>query len=451
MDNAAVARQLVGAELWMAEPATGPDGARTALVAGWEDGAPFCAAVCSTDVGLAFCRRCPEQVVARVAASGRAASGRCGAGVRLLAFPAPRGDRGSVAVLRPEAPDPRRAARIADTVKVASTTLRRAAREAQSADGRAALAAARVLRDGARLHDWAVGQRNRGADRRRTATAALAQMIATSEEFHELFRSSQRQRSALERNQRRLDRLARETLRAKDEERALIAHEIHDTAAQSLVSAFRFLEAARATAETLPGPTADHLAAAGERLQAAIREIRQVLNRLLPPGLEELGLAHAIGARLNDLTTGTDAVAHLTGDLPRLAPLVEQTLFGMAAEAIANAIHHGHAQSIDVELRQERGRAVVVVRDDGVGFDPAAVGRRTDGGGLGLLGLTRQASWLGGRATIASRPGHGTTIRLAIPTAWPADADDARVSHHHVRRTARTGAEPAPVGTREGS
>ena len=413
MTTDVVERQLVGAELWE----RGGDATPARFLAGWEDGATFCAAVCSTDLGLAFCRACPTEVAGRALARRRAASGRCPAGVRLLAFPAPAGSNDRVAVLRVAPPTARQAVAVTDRVRVAPNALRRAARAMDPADGRASLAAARRLRDAAGNQAWQVRQRTNGADRRRAAAQALAQMIATSDELHELYRASRRQRSQLDRNRRLVDRLARETLRAKDEERNRIAHEIHDTAAQSMVSAFRFLDAARA-ASGANGQTPDpRLVSASERLLTAIGEVRAVLARLLPPGLEELGLAEALRTRLSAAhETGAedDVSGDVTGDLPRLEAWVEQSLYGMASEAVSNAVRHGHASSIRIDLRIVRGRALLTVSDDGSGFDPATV-NRSEASGLGLVGMSRQASWLGGSARIASRPGAGATVRISIP------------------------------------
>src|SRR5204862_7561877 len=135
------------------------------------------------------------------------------------------------------------------------------------------------------------------------------------------------QRSQLDRNRRLLDRLARATLRAQDEERTRIAHEIHDTAAQSMVSAFRFLDAARAPSGANGQEPDPRLVAASERLLAAIGEVRAVLAHLLPPGLEELGLANALRTRIQSLReSGVDA--EVVGDLPRLEGWVEQALYG---------------------------------------------------------------------------------------------------------------------------
>jgi signal transduction histidine kinase len=420
-------RQLLGAELWERGDSPGDPEGGARFLAGWEDGATFCAAVCSTDLGLAFCRKCPTEVATRALTTRRAASDVCPAGVRLLAFPAPAGSAERVAVLRVAPPASATAVAIADQVRVAPRALRRAAREAEPADGRASLAAARVLRDPVRNRAWQIDQRARGADRRRAAAQALAQMIATSEELHELYRASQRQRSQLQRNRRLLDRLAQDALRAKDEERSRIAHEIHDTAAQSMVSAFRFLDAARVASGADGRDEDPRLVAASERVLAAIGEVRAVLARILPPGLDELGIADALRARLRSVAeSGIDV--DVEGELPRLTEWVEQTLYGMASEGVSNAVRHGAAAMIRVSLSTTRDRAVVTVTDDGRGFDPSRV-NRSEQSGLGLVGMSRQASWLGGAARIVSAPGRGTRVRISIPLARHlragADADGA--------------------------
>jgi two-component system sensor histidine kinase DegS len=412
MDEPAVARLLRGAQLW----ALPTQGVEPRMVAGWEDEAPFCITVCTTDVGLNFCRRCPTGVASRALRARRAATARCKAGVRLLAFPAPRGVADQVAVLRVGRPSPREAVAVADQVRVSPVALRRAARRAEHLDGPAILAASRILRDPFTLHRWQAQQRDRASNRRRTATAALAQMITTSEEFHLLYRSSQHQRTELERQRRRLDRLARQSLRSQDIERARIAHQIHDTAAQSMVSAYRFVDAGRASAAAGKPDAADrHLESAAASLQASIAEIRAVLASLLPPGLEELGLGHSIEGWLSRLTAGTGVTCEVVGELPRLEGWVEQALYAMSVEAGSNAIRHANATKIQVELSVQRGRAVILIRDNGRGFDPARQGSRRGGEGLGLLGMRRQASWLGGQATIRSRPGAGTVVRLSVP------------------------------------
>ena len=187
-----------------------------AFVSGWEDGEPFCATICSTDVGLEFCRTMPGG--ARGPSAGhRPRRPRPLPGRRSTAWVS------GAARLAGNGRDPaRRAAQAARRRdgRRPDASLPRDASDGRPArrrrpNGRAALEAARILRDPSPPAEWQIQQRLRGSDRRRTATAALAQMVATSEEFYELYRESQRQRRELERNQRRLDRLARQITAGK--------------------------------------------------------------------------------------------------------------------------------------------------------------------------------------------------------------------------------------------
>jgi two-component system sensor histidine kinase UhpB len=416
-----VSSQLLGAELWEA-PVSGDESrvprGQPVLAAGWEDGDAFCAAICTNDVGLAFCRRCPERLVGQVFATGRAGHDRCAAGVRLLAFPAPAGSTRQVAVLRVAPPTPRAGTAVAAEVRVAPATLRRAARRAETVNAPATLAAARVLRNGELLQAWRIRSREAAADRRRTTTAALAQMIVTGEEYYILYQASQRQLSELRRTRRQIDDLAHAAIREQERERARVAHQIHDTAAQSMVSAFRYLETARSVMGSDGSRLAPTLDAASRRMSEAIAEVRAVLAHLMPPGLEELGLATAIETRLERLASEGGLEAEMRGELPRLAAWVEQALYGMTIEAITNAVRHAHARHLAVSLGTVRGRAVIEVRDDGEGFDPRQLQRLPGKGersGLGLLGIARQSQWLGGRATIHAAPGAGTRIRISVP------------------------------------
>lgn len=402
-----VSALLEAAQFWIRDRRT--DTPR--LVAGWEDGHPFCAAVCTTSIGLAYCRRCPVPAVQRVLATGRAATVPCQAGVRLLAVPAPRGSRDGVAVLRCSGPDRRRLREVATTVHVPVVALRRSARAGPRPDGRAVLAAARSLRDPEALLAWQAQLRDAAAERRRMSTAAIAQMLATSDELLEHWRLAERQRRRLATTERRLDRLARELVATRAHERAAVAHFIHDTAAQSLVSAHRFLQAALAST-AVPEPARGHLDEASARLATAIGELRSVLERLAPPALEELGVRRAVEQRLRSLARDGATIWTVEGDLPRLPAALEQALFAMIAEAASNVVRHAGAQRGIVRLGIARSRVVAVVEDDGLGFETRSV---AEGRGLGLEGLRRQASWLGGRADIHSRPGAGTRVRISIP------------------------------------
>jgi signal transduction histidine kinase len=394
---------LAAAEFWAAPaandglaPVGGGAVTEPQLTAGWEDLWPACQQV-ATDDGPEGCRRCASGPVRDVLRTGRPAHGACSSGTRLLAFPAPAGSRDTVALLR---------------------------LDGDHANGRQALAAARRLRDHAGLVRWQAQQRARGAERRRTAVAALAQVVATTEEFHRLYTTADRARASTAQDASNLDSLARETLQESEVVRTEIAHNLHDNAAQSMVSAHRFLEAARAS---LSGPdpasAQRHLDAAGERLLTAIREVRAVLNSLVPPGLEELGLANAIRIYVRDVVEDGISI-EISGDLPRTEGWLEADIFAMTVGAIDNAVLHAQPTLVEIALRADGSAGIISVRDDGIGFDPAQARRRTETG-MGLLQMARRAGWLGGRVDVTSRPGEGTTVRMTVPLGDPGAPTEA--------------------------
>jgi signal transduction histidine kinase len=85
----------------------------------------------------------------------------------------------------------------------------------------------------------------------------------------------------------------------------------------------------------------------------------------------------------------------------------------VAQEALHNALRHGQAERVDVTLDRRGGGAVLRVRDDGIGFDTQAV--RHAGRHLGLVSMRDRASGVGGRLTVESAPGKGTTIEMEVP------------------------------------
>ena len=399
---------LASAELWATAP-DGEPGAGPLLLAGWEDVWPACAARSTAD-GPEACRACASGPVQAVFDTGRPVASACPSGTRLLAFPVPgRPARGAGAVatvallrLTPPPGDDHR-----DTLR-----------------GTAVLAAARALRSAATLARWQAEQRARGAERRHAALAALERVVATSEEFQRLYASADRDRATTELDASTLDSLARETLREAEEVRTEIAHELHDTAAQSMISAHRFLEAAR-TSIAGPDPAAadGHLAAADELLMTAIREVRTVLNSLVPPGLEELGIANALRIYIRDQIP-PQITTEIAGELPRVEGWLEAGLFAMTVAALANAVERTSPTTIRIGLRADSGASMITVHDDGIGFDPSLAHQRTKTG-MALLQMARRAGSLGGRLDVTTRPGEGTTVRIAVPLGSPGGGDDA--------------------------
>lgn len=198
------------------------------------------------------------------------------------------------------------------------------------------------------------------------------------------------------------------------EERQRLARDLHDAVTQSLYGATLYAEAA---ARLLA--TGDHATAAayvqdvGEATQEALREMRLLLFELRPPDLARDGLAAALRARLAAVegrVPGLSAVAEMQDDLP-LPPPIEEALYGVAREALNNALKHADARQIHLLLRREGAAVVLEIADDGGGFDPAAVAQ---GGGFGLRGMTERVAQVGGVLAVQSTPGQGTMVRVEV-------------------------------------
>src|SRR6185369_8680474 len=98
-------------------------------------------------------------------------------------------------------------------------------------------------------------------------------------------------------------------------------------------------------------------------------------------------------------------------DSPRLTPLTAATRYRILQECLTNVTRHARAECVAVQLRRHDGIIELEVRDDGVGFE---AGRGSDIG-LGLRGMRERVALSGGTIDVASRPGHGTTVRVRIP------------------------------------
>jgi len=139
----------------------------------------------------------------------------------------------------------------------------------------------------------------------------------------------------------------------------------------------------------------------------ALEELRELTQGIRPAILVERGLA----AALDDLTRRAALPARLAVVLEgRLPERVEAAAYFVASEALANAAKHSHASEVHVAATRAGETLVLEVADDGIGG--AGVG-----GGSGLRGLTDRVEALGGRLTVSSPPGRGTTVRAEIPCA----------------------------------
>jgi len=218
---------------------------------------------------------------------------------------------------------------------------------------------------------------------------------------------TQRKRSEDERS-----RLSRQLIRAHEEERALLARELHDDLTQRL--AVLAIDVGRAELGRLDAAQAETMRAVREGLVRLSEDVHSLAYQLHPSVLDELGLAEALRTECERL--GRQNGVSLSLELDPLPDAIGRDaalcLFRVAQEALNNVVRHAHARTATVTLRQADGGLLLSVRDDGVGFDPASPG---PGRSLGLASMRERVHLVDGTLDIESAPGQGTAIVVWVP------------------------------------
>jgi two-component system NarL family sensor kinase len=199
------------------------------------------------------------------------------------------------------------------------------------------------------------------------------------------------------------------------EERNRLAREIHDTLAQGLAGISLQLEAAEALLEA--GASPDRVRAMLDRAlsltQTNLEEARRSVLDLRAAPLEGRTLRDALEKLVEEYALSTRTRLHFeaVGGNRRLPVRIEAGLYRIAQEAIANVVQHASAANASLELEFTPAQVRLVVKDDGVGFDPA----RLPAGRFGLVGLKERVKLLKGELQIQSAPEAGTLISVTIP------------------------------------
>lgn len=222
----------------------------------------------------------------------------------------------------------------------------------------------------------------------------------------------------------RLRRIAlqmRARLQERHAERERIARELHDTLLQSIQGlSMRF----QAIANKVPpgDPLRDAMERALDRADDALVEARDRVRDLRTHVGESARLDTALRALAAAFAAehAVPVVVNVDIDVRDLDALVRDELFGIAREAVHNAMAHADATRIDIDLRMDRCELVLAVRDDGRGIDDASLRDGRDGH-WGLRGMRERAAAMGGHVTIAARSAGGTEVmaRLPVERAFP--------------------------------
>jgi len=199
---------------------------------------------------------------------------------------------------------------------------------------------------------------------------------------------------------------------AQDEARRRLERDIHDGAQQHLVALAVNLRLAANLVAAAPQRAETLLAAQEGAAHDAMETLLQLSRGIYPPGLEEAGVAAALRSAAGD---GVTVVEHGTARYPID---IEAAAYFCCLEATQNATKHAAAATVRVEVEAGSDALVLTVSDDGVGFDPAQAG-----GGTGLANIRDRVDSAGGSLEVSSTPGHGTRLRVVIPSRVPAPVE----------------------------
>jgi len=210
--------------------------------------------------------------------------------------------------------------------------------------------------------------------------------------------------------------LLAKVMSAQEEERKRIARELHDETSQSLTSLIVGLKALEHCDPAEVAGAAAELRALTSRTLDAVHDLALELR---PSGLDDLGLVAAVeqhvraycrryGCEVDFQATGLDGV--------RLSHETELAIYRIVQEALTNAAKYAEARTVSVTIERRGSAVLAIVEDDGKGFDvKGLLDSRSSEKKLGIFGMQERAALIGGKLTVESEPGVGTTVFVEAP------------------------------------
>jgi PAS domain S-box-containing protein len=199
---------------------------------------------------------------------------------------------------------------------------------------------------------------------------------------------------------------------AREEERKRIARDIHDELGQMLTALRMDVSLLRMKfGQDNPALLAEVQNVMG-RVDATIQVVRNVAAKLRPAVLD-MGIVSAMEWQVGEFAkrSGVRCGLSIEEDEVYLDEERVTALFRVVQESLTNVARHAQAQNVDITLKREGDSYLLKVRDDGNGFDPAMLEKRT----FGLMGIRERVLMLQGDVEISSQPGRGTTVAVRIP------------------------------------
>lgn len=240
--------------------------------------------------------------------------------------------------------------------------------------------------------------------------SALARETAIAMENTRLF-------EVLAQKEKVLQQLLEKSISAQEDERNRVASEIHDGVIQAMLGIWYRLQ--NLTSNSCSTEEIKYeLVKVKDLLSQQIKDIRKIVYNLRPVMLDTYGLGPAIRTLLQTLQEESKINFELAMEGPnqRLPANFEMTLYRIVQELFANVIKHSQATRAQVMLINGQEKTVLVVKDNGVGFNVSRPARDRRYGNLGLASIQERILLLGGACKVESRLGWGTTVTITVPT-----------------------------------
>jgi len=274
-----------------------------------------------------------------------------------------------------------------------------------------------------------LGQLNRTLRRRTGELAAknrqLKKEILRRHAMAKALRKSEQHYSLLLKQshhmQEQLRHLSRQILSAQEEERRRISRDLHDEIGQVLTGVNLHLATLKKEAATNTKNLTRKIACTQRLVVKSLNIVHQCAGQLRPAALDDLGLVPALHSYVEDFAKRTGLsirfASFTRGRIEQLDSAKRTVLYRIAQEALINVAQHAQASLVNVSIQKLRGVIRMEVKDNGKSFQAQDVLHTGRNKGLGLLGMRERVEMGGGRFTVESSPGKGTTIRAEIPFA----------------------------------
>lgn len=244
--------------------------------------------------------------------------------------------------------------------------------------------------------------------------ARTAQLVASNRELRREVVDREHAEAALAKSREERREVAAISSTAREQEKRRIARELHDELAQALTTFRMDLGWLRDRTPDENAAVVDRIARMHDVLEGTAASIRRIASELRPMMLDDLGLVSATQWLVENFRQRHGIACELLID-PSAFDLADPhatAAFRILQESLSNIARHAHASRVEIRLDCKDRQLLLIIRDNGVGFDPSSP-RKVNS--FGLVGVRERAYLVDGQLNINTSPGRGTTIEVRIP------------------------------------